>query len=348
MAESPISRMLNNLGQNNAGPRFPGNQSGAPRPPSRPLPFGLVGLAVIVVIAIFVLANCFYVVQPNQMAGVTRLGVVVTPTPVGPGVHFKLPFIETVDPIQTSISRLSLPDVKVYTADNQLVTLGISLTYQVPATAVMHLLYDVGKAGDLDINDTIEPIIADRALRVFASHKTINISERRAIIDEQMHAAISKALQRLFGIIVIDIQIRSIAYTGAFDQAVEEAVEAKAQAVKAQNLVQEKQFMADQVVATANGAAKAQIAQAKGEAQATVLRATAQAQSIAIVAKARAIAIAQVGKAAGANPAIVPYSVATHWDGKLPTTTVGGSSGSSLFRVLLPAAPMPASAAGAK
>ena len=339
MAESPISRMLRNVGQN-GGSRFPGVDQNGPRPP-RTLPFGLLGIAVILVIAIFVLANCFYVVQPNQMAGVTRLGVVVTPVPVGPGVHFKLPFIETVDPIQTSISKLSLPDVKVYTADNQLVTLGISLTYQVPRSAVLHLLYDVGKAGNLDINGTIEPIIADRALRVFASHKTINISERRAIIDEQMHVEISKALKRLFGINVIDIQIRSIAYTRAFDQAVEEAVEAKAQAVKAQNLVQEKQFMAEQVVATADGAAKARIAQAKGEAQATVLRATAKAQSIAIVAKARAIAITQVGQAAGANPAIVPYSVATHWDGKLPTTTVGGRSGSSLFRVLLPTAAAP-------
>ncbi len=339
MAESPISRLLTNLGaNNNNGPRFPGaggpGSGGAPRS----LPFGLLGIGVVLVLVAFVLANSFYVVQPNQMAGVTRLGVVVTPTPVGPGVHFKLPFIETVDPIQTAISKLSLPDVKVYTADNQLVTLGISLTYQVPASAVMHLLYDVGKAGNLDVNDTIQPIIADRALRVFASHKTINISERRAIIDEQMHVEISKALSRLFGINVIDIQIRSIAYTEAFDRAVEEAVEAKAQAVKAENLVQEKKFMAEQVVATADGAATARIAQAKGEAQATVLRATAEAQSIAIVAKARALAITQVGAAAGANPAIIPYSVATHWNGKLPTTTVGTGNESNLFRMLLPAA----------
>lgn len=337
MAESPISRMLNNLGQNN-NPRFPGNQNGAPRPPSRPFPVGLVGLAVIVVLAILIVGNCFYVVQPNEMAGVTRLGVVVTPKPIGPGVHFKLPFIETVDRTQTSISRFNLPPVQVYTADNQLLTLGISLTYQVPPAAVLHLLYDVGKVGNVDIDSTIKPIIADRALRVFAGHKTINISERRAVIDEQMRVAISRALKRLFGIDVIDIQIRSIAYTTAFDHAVEEAVEAKAEAVKEQNLVLEKQYMAQQVVTTADGAAKARIAQAQGEAQATVLNATAKAKSIAIVAKARAIAIAQVGAAAGANPAIVPYSVATHWDGKLPTTTVGGASGSSLFRVLLPAA----------
>ncbi|MCF3945793.1 SPFH domain-containing protein [Acidiphilium iwatense] len=334
MAESPISRLFGNISQG-GGPRGP--NGGSPRP-ARPLPVGWLGAAAFVVIAIVVLGSCFYVVQPTEMAGVTRLGVVVTKEPVGPGVHFKLPFIETVNTIQTSISRFSLPPVQVYTADNQLLTLGVSLTYQVPRAAVLHLLYDVGKAGNIDIDRTIEPIIADRALRVFAQHKTINISERRAVIDEQMHIAISKALKRLFGIDVIDIQIRSIAYTTAFDQAVEEAVEAKAQAVKEQNLVLEKQYMAEQTVTTAEGAAKARIAQAKGAAQATILRATAHAQSIGIVAKARAIAIAQVGKAAGAYPGIIPYSVATRWDGKLPTTTVGSGSGSSLFRVLLPAA----------
>ncbi len=331
MAESSISRLFNTV---QGGP--PGFHGGPTA--SRFLSTALIGLVALLVIAALILDNCFYVVQPNEMAGLTRLGVVAIKQPIGSGLHFKLPFIETVDRIQTSISRFNLPPVQVYTADNQLLTLGISLTYRVPKGAVLHMLYDVGKTGNVDVDATIEPIIADRALRVFAGHKTINISERRAVIDEQMHVAISEALGRLFGLNVIDIQIRSIAYTDAFDRAVEEAVEAKAQAVKEQNLVMEKQFMAEQVVATANGAAKARIAQAQGEAQATVLNATAQARSIGIVAKARALAIAQVGAAAGANPSIVPYSVATRWDGKLPTTTVGSGSGSNLFRVLLPAA----------
>jgi membrane protease subunit HflC len=330
MAESSISRLFN------TPPHGPRGFNGGP-PVSRHLSAALIAVVALLVVAVLILDNCFYVVQPNEMAGITRLGVVATKQPIGSGLHFKLPFIETVDRIQTSISRFNLPPVQVYTADNQLLTLGISLTYRVPRAAVLHLLYDVGKTGNIDIDRTIEPIIADRALRVFAGHKTINISERRAVIDEQMHVAISKALERLFGLDVIDIQIRSISYTPAFDQAVEEAVEAKAQAVKEQNLVMEKQFMAEQAVATADGAAKARIAQAQGEAQATVLSATAQAKSIGIVAKARALAIAQVGSAAGANPSIVPYSVATRWDGKLPTTTVGSGSGSNLFRVLLPA-----------
>lgn len=327
MAENPISNLFNN------------------RPPRPPMGAGparaghsarLIILMGLIVLAVITLSDCFYIIPPTEMAGVTRLGVVAVREPVGPGAHFKLPFIETVNPIQTSISRFNLPQVQVYTADNQLLDLGVSLTYQVPRSAVLHLLYDVGKAGDIDIDETIEPIIADRALRVFAQHKTINISERRAQIDEQMNVAISKALERLFGIHVIDIQIRSIRYTKAFDRAVEEAVEAKAQAVKEQNLVLEKRYMADQVVATAEGAAQARIAQAKGEAQATVLQATAQAQSIGIVAKARAQSIAEIGAAARENPTIIPYTFARRWNGTMPSTVVGDGKGADMFRMIVP------------
>ncbi len=328
MAENPISNLFNN--------RPPRPPIGSLPPQRQTVSVRLLAVIGMIILAIIVLSDCFYVIPPTEMAGVTRLGVVVVREPVGPGAHFKLPFIETVDPIQTSISRFNLPQVQVYTADNQLLDLGISLTYQVPRGAVLHLLYDVGKAGNIDINSTIEPIIADRALRVFAQHKTINISERRAEIDEQMSVEISKALKRLFGIRVIDIQIRSIRYTQAFDRAVEEAVEAKAEAVKEQNLVLEKRYMADQVVATADGAAKARIAQAKGEAQATVLQATAQAQSIGIVAKARAQSIAEIGAAARKNPTIIPYTFARRWNGTMPATVVGDGKGADMFRMIVP------------
>ena len=328
MSDSPLSRIFGD----------PARRSGPPSGEAgKRLPWGLILTGVAVLFGLYVLDECWFVVPPTEMAGVTRLGVVAVSAPVGPGLHFKLPLIEHANLIQTSVSRFNLPQVQVYTADNQLLDLGISLTYQVPPAAVLHLLYGVGRAGNVDIDSTIEPIIADRALRVFAQHKTINVSARRAVIDRQMHVAISQALHRLFGIDVIDIQIRSIRYTSGFDQAVEEAVEAKAAAARAHNQVQQKRFEAEQTVATADGAAQARIARAKGQAAAVVLRAQAQAQAITIVARARAAAIAQVGAAAAANAAIIPYQVARRWNGQLPGTLVGSGGGGKMFRMLLPA-----------
>ena len=320
MSDSPFPHLLGN-------PIRPGGR----------LPWRTILAALAVLFGFYILNGCWFVVPPTDMAGLTRLGVVAVRTPLGPGLHFKLPLVERADLIQTSVSRFNLPPVQVYTADNQLLDLGISLTYQVPPAAVLHLLYGVGRAGDVDIDSVIEPIIADRALRVFAQHRTINISARRAVIDRQMHLAISAALHRLFDIDVIDIQLRSIRYTGAFAQAVEEAVEAKAAAARAQNEVQQKRFEAEQAVATADGAAAARIARAKGQAAASVLAAQGEAQSITIVAKARAAAIAQVGAATAANAAIIPYQVARRWNGQLPGTLVGAAGRGKMFRMLLPA-----------
>jgi regulator of protease activity HflC (stomatin/prohibitin superfamily) len=60
----------------------------------------LFGVAVLVAVA----ASSFVIVNPTQMAGKRRLGQVVVDQPRGPGLHFKLPLIEEIDALQTSLS----------------------------------------------------------------------------------------------------------------------------------------------------------------------------------------------------------------------------------------------------
>jgi len=129
---------------------------GGPRPPRLPGAPSLT-LALIVVAAIGVAATAFggfYTVQPTEMAGVRRLGTVVTAEPVGPGLHFKLPWIDVVDTIQTSLDTFQLNNLTVYTVDNQAVSVGVGISYHIPAAAVMHLLYGVGRSGNIDIAES--------------------------------------------------------------------------------------------------------------------------------------------------------------------------------------------------
>src|SRR5690242_11700828 len=46
---------------------------------------------------LFTVLGGFYTVSPTQMAGLRRFGKVVSAEPIGPGLHFKLPWIEAVD-----------------------------------------------------------------------------------------------------------------------------------------------------------------------------------------------------------------------------------------------------------
>jgi regulator of protease activity HflC (stomatin/prohibitin superfamily) len=230
-------------------------------------------------------------------------------------VHLKVPFFTSVDKIQTSRSVYSLPEMDVYTNDNQKVTIDISVIYQIPSNAVLKLLYGTGRAGNADVDSIILPVIRDRALAAFAKHNTLSISDERQQIADQMEKDVGGALSSIFGINVIDVQLTNISYSGPFTTAVEEAVKAKAASVQAENAVSQKKYEGEQKTVTADAEAKAEVARASGAAQATVLAADAQAK-----------AIATVGAALKANPEYAHFYGIQRWNGVMPAVVGGGSS----------------------
>jgi regulator of protease activity HflC (stomatin/prohibitin superfamily) len=276
--------------------------------------FGIGG-ALIAIIVLVLLYNSVFVVSPSEEAGTRWMGgTPMTTAPLTTGVHFKVPFFESVDRLQTSRSVYTLNGLDVYTNDNQKVTIDVSLIYQIPSSAVMNLLYHVGRAGAVDIEATILPVVRDRALAAFAQYNTLTISDQRAQITAQMRKDISDALQRLFDVDVIDVQLVGIHYSPVFDQSIEEAVRAKNLAVQAENTVAQKKYEGEQKTVTANAEATASVERANGEAQATVLQAQAQAK-----------AIQTVGDALKNNPEYTHFYGLQHWNGVLPQVVGAGS-----------------------
>ncbi len=297
----------------------------------------------------------FYTVQPTEMAGVRRLGTVVTATPIGPGLHFKLPWIDTVDTIETSLDTFQMNDLTVYTVDNQAVTVGIGLSYHIPASAVMHLLYGVGRSGNIDIAENIRPVLADRVLRVFSTQNTVGISANRQQIADAIRKQVSEALGSIFGIEITDLQLSSITYSPSFQASVEAAVQAKNDAIRAENTVSKVRYEGDQAkvqaeaqaavrIAQANAEADATIAQARAQRESAILKAQGEAQATALTGEADAKVIAQVGAAVAANPTVVAYETSHRWNGALPGTMLSGTS-SPLSMFSIPPGSRPVSGA---
>lgn len=261
---------------------------------------GLV--AVIAILAIIALSSSWFVVPPANVAFTRWLGgTVMQREPLGPGMHLKMPFMETVDQLQVSQSVYSLPPMDVYTNDNQSVSISVSVIYVVPPADAYHMLYDVGRTGAQDIDFTVLPVVRNDAQSVFARYNTLTISDKRAEIANAMQVAISGDLQRLFGIQVINVQLTGIQYSGAFTQSVEAAMTAKAAAVRADNEVLQKQYEGQQAVVLAEAQAKAKIATAQGEAKAIEL----------------------VSDALRQNPAYIKWYEAAKWNGILPRYVAG-------------------------
>ena len=324
-----------------------GVASQGPTPPRFNLPLNAqLGLALIVG-ALALTTMSFYTVQPTEMAGVRRLGTVVSLTPVGPGLHLKLPLVDTVDTIQTSLDTYQLSNLTVYTIDNQAVTVGVGLSYRVPENAVLKLLYGVGRSGNVDIVENIRPVLADRVLRVFSTQNTVGISANREEIASAIRKEVGNALHEIFGLEITDLQLSSITYSSSFQASVEAAVQAKNDAIRAENTVVKVRYEGEQQkvqadaqaavrVAQANGEAQAMVAQARSQREAAILRAEGDAQATSLLGDAQARVIQQVGAAVTGNPSVVSYEAAHRWNGQMPSTVLGSTT-SPLAMMNLPA-----------
>ena len=290
-------------------------------------------LLIAVALLLYILSDCFFIVQPTEMAGVRRLGTVLSKDPYPPGFHFKAPFIDKVDKLQVSIDAFRIDNLRVYTVDNQSVQISVGVTYRIPRDAVFKLLYDVGRSGNLDINHNIEQIIADRTLRLFAKRNTVKISEEREQIAGDVRNTVSQSVRDLFGIEIFDLQIPSIRYSDTFVASVEAAVKAKNDAIAAENTVNRIRYEGEQKVVTARAEAEAQIARAQAQKQSQILAAEGEARGIELRTAAEAQGIRVRGDALKENERVIELTLAQRWSGQPPQTILGDRGAVPFFNI---------------
>ncbi len=291
---------------------------------------------VIVLVVLLIADHAFYTVDPTEMAGVRRLNTVVTKQPLGEGLHFKVPFIDAVDKVTVSLQTYTVPRLVVNTVDNQPVQLAVGVSYTTPPSAVLHLLYEVGRAGNVDINENLHRIIADRTAKVFAQQNTTTISENREKLSSALRAILTEDLRRLHGIEVQDLQVADIVYSDSFRASVEAAVKAKNDSVASENMVNKVRYDGEQAKVKAAAEAAAAISRAEGEKQAAILAAQGQAEAIKLQGDAQAEAIRAQGKALTESPRFVDYAIAKAWNGQPPQTILGGQGAVPFFQLSKP------------
>jgi regulator of protease activity HflC (stomatin/prohibitin superfamily) len=312
----------------------------------------------VIAIAVLGFANgSYFIVPQTDVAFVKRFGKVIGPQtePLQPGLHFKMPVIDEPDLIRITTDTFELPEKKAFTRDTQEITLRVGVTYRVPTTAAYHLLYEIGKAGNVDIHSNII-LLSNEVVREVLSKRSANeiAGEGRESVVADIKARLSDVLANLLRIEVSAVQINSLDFSPQYRESINQASLARTKTiaaqqdaerakVEAQTRVTQAQAEADAQAARASGQARAQLAQAQAEADGNLARARAEAEGNLIKAKAEAEALrlrgeaeaaatrARIEAAGGADNYVrqIEAQSKLRWNGQVPQFVLGGGAGTN-------------------
>jgi len=268
----------------------------------------LIGAGVGFLFFIIFAFSTYYTVGQGERAVITHYGAVVGLSE--PGLHFKLPFVTgaTNISIQPQVLTYGTGDSKMeaYSQDQQPATLQLSVNFHVTDPVALY-----GSYGTIEqaAANALTPKVYAQVKNIFGRFDAVDAIQKRAAFQAQVDQAIAHAVAQAKAPIMVDsVQIQNIAFSGQYEKAVEDRMEAQ---VREQQAIAEK----TQRMTRADAAAYEVKAAADASAHKTEVEGAASAK-----------AIQQRADALKANPELVALTAAERWNGKLPDTMVPNGS----------------------
>jgi regulator of protease activity HflC (stomatin/prohibitin superfamily) len=256
-----------------------------------------VGLVAVAIVAVLTLFGSWYTVDQGERAVVLRLGATVGED--GPGLHFKMPWINTVHKITVQNQNRRYTKLETYSRDQQSAELTVSVTFMASDPSAVYSQY-----GDLEgaVARLIDPRVMSGVKTIFGQYDAVRAIQERAGLNNDIAAAITSAITG--PIQIVSVQVENIDFSDAYEQSVEQRMLAQVEIQK-----REENLRTTQV--------EAEITRTKAEGEANAIRLRGEAEGAAIKAR---------GDALRANADLVQLQAVEKWDGKLPTTMVPGSA----------------------
>lgn len=276
-----------------------------------------VGIVLAAVFLLIVAFSSAYRVQEYERAVLTTWGEFSGV--VGPGLHFKVPFMQSVAYFPINIREIIASKVNTYTEDNQEFDAKIVVFYRIPADSVEFIFKNVP-----DMKARLKALALDRFKTEMGKVNITQVAQKRGEVRDTIKGVLAATVKDILHVVVTDFQIPNIDYTPSFRKAVEQAAIAKTLVEKALQQKRQKIIQAETAKIEALGKANAAREAAKGRADATLFQAKATAARIRLEGEAKADAISKQARALGNNPLLVEYRKAEQWKGNVPQWTGGG------------------------
>ena len=164
-------------------------------------------IAAVAILVIILAASSMYVVREDQYAAVSRFSKIIH-VEENPGLHFKVPFVDSVKYFSKAVQLYDIPPSEVYTSDQQNMNVDCYVLWKIadPVTFYQRLETDAEAEGRLD---TITYTALKNALGNLTQADIINMEDgaKRNEIYEGIAETVAKQAKDI-GIDVLDVKIK--------------------------------------------------------------------------------------------------------------------------------------------
>lgn len=260
----------------------------------------LIISAVIVVLLLIITASTITIVP----AGTS--GVVVTMGKVGDhaldsGLHFRIPFVQSVVMMNNKIQKCEVESNSV-SKDLQTVSSAVAVNFHITSDSASNIYKTIGE----QYQDTVlQPAIQEAVKSISAQYTAEELITKRTAVGDEIGSALTEKVSD-YGIIIDKFNIVNFEFSEEFNIAIEQKQVAEQNYLKAQT---EK----EQQIMEAEADAKKQVIAAEAEAEATLKKAEAEAEANEKIN-------------ASLNGNILTYQQIQKWDGKYPSVVSSDSS----------------------
>lgn len=209
-------------------------------------------IAVIAIVLIVLLGSSISIVPAGNKGVQMNMGA-VTGTIYNEGINFKIPFIQSVEIIDTRVQKYESSDNASASKDLQTITSSIAVNFRVDSTKADKLYQNIGT----NYKDTvISPAISECIKAVTSQYTAEQLITKRSEVSEKMKTLLQEKLKDKY-ILIDSFNITDFQFSEAFNTSIEEKQIAEQNALKAQYDLERIKTEAEQTITEASGEAEA-------------------------------------------------------------------------------------------
>lgn len=213
--------------------------------------YGRIAITLVILFLVaMVLLNSYTIVQAGQRGIVLQLGA-VNPVVYTEGLHFKVPFIQEILPIDVRVQKAE-SDQTAASKDLQVVTTTVAVNFHLDPAQVNKLYQGVGLSFKERI---VDPAVSESLKAATAQYTAEELISKRSEVSTKVKEVLSSKLATYF-MQLDEINITEFKFSTEFNNAIEQKQIAEQQALKASLDLQRIEIEARQKIESAKAEAE--------------------------------------------------------------------------------------------